>query len=171
MIAKWPVFETIKQATPNDNQFELIKNLIVTIRNTRSLYRIEPAKKITVSVDAESEKIIRANEEMFKRLARVETIEKKTEKEEKNTILVQSGSLQIFLHLDGMIDRDKERSRFEKEKAEKAKYESSINAKLKNKNFIERAKPEIILAEQEKLKLVKQELSDIEKHLLSLSAL
>ncbi|PIP25372.1 MAG: valine--tRNA ligase [Candidatus Moranbacteria bacterium CG23_combo_of_CG06-09_8_20_14_all_41_28] len=171
MISSWPTSDKTTEKPSPENPFDLIKNLIITIRNTRATYHIEPAKKITVSVNSTSESIISANEAMFKRLARIEEILHTHEQIKNNTILIQSGSLQIFLHLDGAIDTNKERIRFEREKAEKEKYRSLLKLKLENKNFIDRAKPEIILAEQEKLKLIEKELAEIDHHLISLHAL
>lgn len=167
MIAPWPQLDSIQSKT-TENQFELVKEIIVAIRNTRATYHIEPAKKMVVSVMGKSEKIIRENEEVFKRLARVSNVEEASSDVPQNTILIQAGILQVFLHLDGIIDKDKERARFEKEKSEKVTYITSLQAKLDNKNFIERAKPEVVEAERAKLDATKKELAEIEEHLASL---
>ncbi len=171
MIASWPTFPDQNENTEDKEIFEQIKNLIITLRNTRAVYHIEPAKKITISTNSTSENILHRNEAMFKRLARIEDIKNDGEYNQNNAILVQSGSLQVFLHIDGLIDITKERDRFEKEKTEKEKYQSSLKVKLENKNFIERAKPEIILTEQEKLRLVEKEIEEINHHLSSLHIL
>ncbi|MDD2766639.1 MAG: valine--tRNA ligase [Candidatus Moranbacteria bacterium] len=168
MVSHWPTPGEKSHEPADGNTFELVKNLIVAIRNTRATYHIEPAKKITVSVNDTSENIIRTNEEMFKRLARIEAVQKADGESTKNTILVQSGPLQIFLHLDGIIDITKERGRFEKEKSEKERYASSIEAKLNNQNFVSHAKPEIVEIERTKLDAVQKELVEIEQHLASL---
>lgn len=181
MVAKWPSFAKASEGKPAanitnssvsnsiENRFELVKGLISEIRNIRATYRIEPATKMTVSVSGGSEMTIRDNEEIFKRLTRiseVKTLDSDTAPE--NSVLVQSGLLQVFLHLDGVVDTAKERERFEKEKAEKMKYIATLQAKLGNANFVERAKPEVVAAEREKLAAAEKELSDIEAHLASL---
>ncbi|MEI8096939.1 MAG: valine--tRNA ligase, partial [Candidatus Moraniibacteriota bacterium] len=165
MIAPWPKFEANEKK--NENSFELIKDLIVAIRNARATYHIEPVKKMTVSVHSATEKIIRENEEIFKRLARVDNIHTTTDVSE-NAILIQAGSLQVLLHLEGIIDTIKERARFEKEKTEKMLYVTTLESKLGNQNFIDRAKPEVILTERIKLETTQKELSEIEEHLSSL---
>jgi len=168
MISSWPTSDKTTEKISPENPFNLIKNLITTIRNVRATYHIEPAKKITVSVNTSSEDIIRTNEAMFRRLARIEEIQKANQENTHNTILVQSGPLQIFLRLDGIIDITKERERFKKEKSEKEKHIVSLQTKLSNKNFIERAKPEIVKVEQIKLDAAQEELVKIEHHLASL---
>ncbi|PIX90140.1 MAG: hypothetical protein COZ29_01530, partial [Candidatus Moranbacteria bacterium CG_4_10_14_3_um_filter_45_9] len=168
MISRWPTFPETPKEIADENRFELVKNLIIAIRNTRATYHIEPAQKMTVSVRGASEKTIRDNEEIFKRLARVSEIRTIGTDIPENSILIQVGLLQAFLHLDGIIDIAQERARFEKEKTEKMAYITSLQAKLDNKNFIERAKPEIVKVEQIKLDAAQEELVKIEHHLASL---
>ncbi len=169
LIAPWPTFpETPKEIT-DENKFELVKGLISEIRNIRATYHIEPATKMIVSVFGGSERTIRDNEEIFKRLARISEIYTlDTRIPPENSILIQVGLLQVFLHLDGIIDIAKERERFEKEKTEKVKYISSLETKLSNQNFIDRAKPEIVITEKMKLTTAQKELAEIETHLASL---
>ena len=50
----------------------------------------------------------------------------------------------IYMPLDGLIDKDAERTRLSKQK-EKAETElKKVNGKLSNENFVSRAKPEIV---------------------------
>ncbi|MDC0276749.1 hypothetical protein OAL00_07430, partial [Verrucomicrobiales bacterium] len=50
----------------------------------------------------------------------------------------------IYMPLDGLIDKDAERTRLSKQK-EKAEIElKKVNGKLSNENFVSRAKPEIV---------------------------
>lgn len=169
MVAKWPEFDTTRIEIAQENRFELVKALIVAIRNTRTTYHIEPIQKMVVSARGGSERTIRDNEEIFKRLARISEVRTlDTALTPENTILIQVGLLQVFLHLDGVIDTSKERERFEKEKSEKTKYIASLEGKLSNQNFVERAKPEVVEMERKKLQDSKKELSEIEEHLASL---
>lgn len=168
MVSRWPTFSETHKEIADENRFELVKSLIVAIRNARATYHIEPSQKMIVSVRGGSEKTIRDNEEIFKRLARVSEIHTLDTDIPENSILIQVGLLQVFLHLDGIIDITKERGRFEKEKAEKEKYLSSLTTKLNNQNFVSHAKPEVVEAERMKLDTAQKELTEIEQHLLSL---
>ncbi|MFZ2187576.1 MAG: class I tRNA ligase family protein [Candidatus Moraniibacteriota bacterium] len=168
MVSHWPAFPATPQEIADENRFELVKNLITAIRNTRAAYHIEPVQKMIVSVRGGSEKTIRDNEEVFKRLARVGEVRTVANDVPKNTLLIQAGLLQIFLHLEGIVDIAKERARFAKEKQEKTTYIASLATKLGNRNFIERAKPDIVAAEQLKLAEAKKQLANLEQHLSSL---
>ena len=169
MISSWPAFDTTHKEITDENRFDLVKGLIVAIRNIRATYHIDPAKKMIVSAEGASERTLRDNEAVFKKLARVEAIQtKKTKEAPENSLLIHVGLLQVYLHLDGIVDIQKERTRFEKEISEKKKYIASLESKLGNKDFIKRAKPEIVAGEQMKLAEAKKELADLEHHLTSL---
>jgi len=151
MITPWPSFENIALPTADDNRFELVKELIVSLRNTRANYHIEPAKKMSVSAFGGSEKTLRDNEAFFKRLARIDEIYTLSNAHApENALSLQVGLLQIFLHLDDAVDGTKEKVRLEKELAEKTRYITSLQSRLDDPKFVSRA-PEHILAQTKTL--------------------
>jgi valyl-tRNA synthetase len=123
----------------------------INVTSTTASYRIEPAKKMSVSVFGPSEHLLRENEAIFQRLTRVDEIRTIPESvAPDNTIPVQAGSLRIFLHLDGVIDTDKEKRRLENELAEKTRYITSLQNRLDDPKFSSRA-PEHILTQTKTL--------------------
>lgn len=151
MIAPWPVFDTTPVEIAEQNRFELVRELIIAIRNTRASYRIEPAKKMPVSAFGASERTLRENETVLKRLARVDEIRSLSQSiAPENTVLVQAGPLQVFLHLDGVIDIEKEKRRLESELADKTRYIASLQSRLDDPKFSSRA-PEHILTQTKAL--------------------
>jgi len=161
----WP---TAQPSSSQENTFASVRDSIIALRNVRSIYHIEPAKKVTLSTDAST---IRSNEEIFKRLARVENILPLDTESTAHAVLVQSGSIQMFLHLDSAIDTEKEEQRFNKEREEKKKYLLTLEKKLNNQNFISHAKPSVVEDERMKFEKTKKELEEIESHLSSLRSL
>ena len=150
MIAPWPHPETPHEERVAKNSFELIKTFIIAIRNIRATYHIEPAAKMTVSVCGGSEKILRDNEAVFMRLARVSEVLTCIDATPSNTIAISAGLLQIFLHLDGVIDIKTEKNRLNTELVEKTRYITSLEARLADPNFSSRA-PKHILTQTESL--------------------
>ena len=168
-VAGKPTFPETREEIAHENRFELIKGLISNIRNVRATYHIEPVQKMVVSAFGGSEKTIRENEEIFKRLARISEVKTlKSKIAPKNSVLVQCGLLQAFLHLEGIVDITKEHKRLEAEKTDKMRYIASIETKLGNQNFIERAKPDVVESERVKLEEAKKQLANLEHHLASL---
>lgn len=166
MVAHFPTNIGMDEKDEAASAFQQLRELITAIRNARSILRIAPAKKLVASIARESENIIRDNEEIFKHLARLSEVKSLDEnKTAQNTFLIQAGQLKVFLHLEGIADLAKERARFQQEKAGKEKYIASLEVKLSNKNFLERAKPEIVSAEKKRLEEMKRQLAELEKHL------
>jgi valyl-tRNA synthetase len=171
MVSAWPTFSETHKEIADKNRFELVKGIISEIRNIRAVYHIEPATKMVVSVWGASERTLRDNEEIFKRLARVSEIKTLDDNASapENSLLIQAGLLQVFLHLEGIVDIAKERDRLTKEKEEKEKYIATLEAKLANSNFIERAKAEVVETERLKFEETRKQLADLDHHLASLS--
>lgn len=170
MVAKWPVSGSTHETIADENRFELVKDLIVKIRAARATYRIDPAEKMIVSVHEESGQIVRDNEEVFKRLARVEEVRSIDDAGvPSGSILIQSGLLQAFLHLEGVIDIEKEKSRLEADLAQTEKYAASLEAKLGNPAFADRAPQAIVETTRTLLAETRAKADELREHVASLS--
>ena len=132
-------------------KFNLIKNIITSIRSLRATYKIEPAKKIGAFINAgNKEKLLRDNEEVIKALARLEKLE-----------FVESGA-EVYLDLAGAVDAAKEKSRIEKEIQELKKYIVSLENKLANIEFVKHAPKEVVEKEKQKLNDAVEKLKKLE---------
>lgn len=171
MVAKWPVLESTHKMIADKNRFELVKGLITAIRNVRATYRIEPAQKMIVSAFGGSERTIRDNEEVFKRLARIEEVRQISSSADtpKNSLLIQVGLLQAFLHLEGVIDIAKEKARLEADLSQTEKYAASLEAKLGNPAFADRAPKEIVESTKTLLEETRSKAGELREHVASLS--
>ncbi|MFZ2299811.1 MAG: valine--tRNA ligase [Candidatus Moraniibacteriota bacterium] len=167
MTERWPDDISLASRTDATQKFQLIIGLIQEIRALKALYHIDPVTKLNCTVRGESERSIQDNEAIFKRLARVDEIHF-SETLPPHTSLAQSGSLQVFVELEGVIDFDAERERIGQEKTDKTKYIATLETKLGNQNFIERAKQDVVESERAKLEEAQKQLADLEQHLASL---
>ncbi len=167
MIEKWPTKDGMDFASDRAQRFQLVIGLITAIRSLRTTYRIEPAQKLIVAAENSDARILDENKDVFMRLARIEKIV--DPKEISNSgAHIQSGLLNAFIELYGIVDFEAEKKRLEKEITDKEKYITSLEAKLGNQNFIERAKPEIIETEKKKLTDTKHQVALSKSHLASL---
>ncbi|MDP2838185.1 MAG: valine--tRNA ligase [Candidatus Moranbacteria bacterium] len=165
MVERWPT----DQDSKIHSSFQIVIGLIQDIRSIKAFYRIDPVTKLNLTVHKNSQKMIQNCAVLFKHLARIENIHF-SEEIPLHTVLAQSETLQVFIELDGVIDFATEKKRLEKEITTKEKYIASLETKLSNQNFLERAKPDIIAAEKEKLSDVQEQIKNFTKHLASLSS-
>jgi valyl-tRNA synthetase len=181
MVSKWPTCDTARESIANENRFELIKDLIVKIRNIRAMYKIDPKQKLVITAYGGSEKTlrdkvadesgaIRNNEEVFKKLARISEVRHTDSRiPPKGTVRVQSGLLYAFLHLEGVINIDAERARLGKELADAEAYAKSLEAKLGNPTFADRAPEAVVTQTKNLLDETNVKAEELRGHLSSIS--
>ncbi|MCK9439255.1 valine--tRNA ligase [Patescibacteria group bacterium] len=163
MISKWPKDLNINFET-EENNFELIKEIVTSVRNARAANKIEPAQKVqAIIIAGEKEEIIKNQEHLIKSLKTgIEDIKYSNNRQEipeKNTVLISIGDIEIYLL--GAIDEEKEKIRLAKEKENLEKMIAMLEKKLSNKEFVENAPEQIVNNEKEKLEKYKTELNKI----------
>jgi valyl-tRNA synthetase len=149
---------------------EKIKEIIEKIRSIRAEMKIEPAKKINAIIYCEkNHHIINANLENLKKLARLENIEITDKKQsEKNAKYFTVKEFEIFLPLSDMIDLEAEKKKLKDEIENKENYVKSLEAKLENKTFTDKAPKAIIEQTESKLKETKDEIEKLSTQLKDL---
>jgi valyl-tRNA synthetase len=172
MIANWPKADKKLIDKKAEKDFAAICEIVKTIRNLRAEFKIEPAKFVKAVIYSKKDNLIKQGSEIIKRLARAESLEiKKSGEKIKGSVTVSAvaGESEIYLLLEGLVDIAKEKNRIEKELSEANKYLSSLEGKLKNKDFVSRAPKEIVAEEKLKLKEVQEKVRKLKDYLAGLT--
>ncbi|PKL72757.1 valine--tRNA ligase [Candidatus Kuenenbacteria bacterium HGW-Kuenenbacteria-1] len=161
MIEKWPTQFVVKKNNIG-NDFEIIKNIIIAIRNVRSENKIEPSQKIKVIIYANKKiELIKNQIHLIKSLrTNINEIEVK-DKGEKISQAIYISVDEIEIYLLAEIDVEKEKARKEKEINNLEKIIKTVKNKLSNQEFIKKAPKQIIKQEKEKLELWQTELKNL----------
>jgi len=173
MVASWPDksnLATLKGAKLLSGDFELIKEIIIVIRNARSIYKIPPSQKTRAIIYADNKiKIIEQQAELIKKLRTgINELEiREKGKKIKNTIYLTVSGVEIYLVVPD-FDFVKERERLNKEIKTQQERIENLERKLANKEFTAKAPIEIVEKEKEKLKLWQEELKRLNEQLKSL---
>jgi valyl-tRNA synthetase len=156
----WPEKEKKLQDKTAEKDFELLRNIISTIRNLRAEYQVEPAKKIDATlVSKKYQKALDENADVIKFLGRVESLTVLGKgKAPENAVSTVLEEIEVHLPLTGMVDAEKEKSRLQKEITRLEGYLAMLDAKLNNEKFINNANPDIVEAERDKQKKSQDEL-------------
>ncbi len=169
VAAEWP--ERIDSLTDEDAEQEIdkIQTVIRAIRDIRSEYNKAPAEKLIASVSAPADicDCLNANSGLIEQLARLKefSVTQSAEKP-KNAAATIAGQMQIYVH--EAIDVEAERKRLTKQKEQVEQAKKSTEARLANKNFTSKAKPEVVAGARENLAKLTEQLKAIEKHLAEL---
>ncbi len=158
MKADWPKSDAAAMNTAIDEEMELIKSVIVSIRNSRSEANILPAAKIKALIktaDAPLTASLTRNKTYITDLAKIEEllIGADIVKPELCSTSVLP-NVEIFVELEGHIDKTKEKERMRKELEGVEKELQSIAGKLSNENFVKRAPAAIVESEKAKQMLL-----------------
>ena len=143
--AKWPNprAEVSRDAT---DAIDWVIALTTATRGARNELGISPGEKLPAFIESPSplaQSVIDRSSAAIERLARLAPITV-GEAPSGAAMQVSSGSDVFIVPLEGVIDIDAERARLEKALAASEKEARSLEGRLGNANFVERAKPEAV---------------------------
>ena len=138
--------------------------LISNIRATKVDLDIPPGTFISISINELSNKkiqIIKDNEELLMRLARITNISKVSKNTEKSSVKIIVGLEYVTLHFDNSIDLTNQKIKMTNTVYDLEKKILNINNKLKNKSFLKNAPKYIVKRDKEALSVYKIELKKL----------
>jgi valyl-tRNA synthetase len=176
MVAPWPKISAEGMSSGKADlaksaisDITLIQEIIVAIRNARSINKIEPAVKLEATIYGhQSTAVLTVNSNLISSLktglAKL-TIQETGDKIS-GAIVVICGEIEIYL--SGSIDAKQDKGRLQKEAENLERLIINLEQKLQNPEFVERAPEKIVSAEQEKLSKYRLELDKINKTIKTL---
>ncbi|MCP4725631.1 MAG: valine--tRNA ligase, partial [bacterium] len=156
----------------SEKEIELIQQIVYAVRNIRGEMNVPPSKRASLFIkcsDKKKLKIISAHTEYFKTLGGIDEFNADTDlqKPKQSASAVLSG-MEIFIPLAGLIDIDNERKRLGKEIDRLQKHIGGLTKKLSNRDFLEKAKKEVVEKERNKLDTSSTNLENLKANLNSL---
>ena len=174
IVADWPRADTSLMDAEAAETFELIQEMISGVRGIKSDYGVGLGQEIeaTVSVPTGDEELaerVRQYADYFDKLASVTdlTVRPGAEKPPASASVVV-GRCEVFVPLAGMIDLEQERERLRKEIEEKENFLGSVEQKLNNPQFVNKAPDEVVDRERQKRKDATAELKRLQENLTDL---
>ena len=155
MIAPYPITDDSKVDAEAEAEIEWVKEFVLGVRKIRAEMDIAPGKLLPVLLGNSSESdSARAQQHstLIQSLARVESITVLTEGEnapESATALI--GELQILIPLSGLIDKEAEIARLQKEIGKLDGEIKRLGGKLGNEQFVAKAPDAVVAKERERL--------------------
>ncbi len=173
IVEPWPAFDqSLANQTALDDM-DFVVRLISEIRAVRAEMNVPPGAKVDLlhaqAGDATLARL-ETHADLIKRLARIEAI-KSVSDFPKGAVQIVVDETTYALPLADVIDISEEKSRLEKEIA---KWDSEIarfDKKLANPKFVEKAPPEVVETEREKLADAKQSRAKLDEALERLASM
>lgn len=145
-----------------DEKMERLEQSLYLIREIRAQSNVPPASTPSCIITSENalKIFLENNADVIKKLAKLSqlTIISGSRDAHPNEATASEFDFQIFLDLEGIIDKDKEIERLKKEIERLEKAYQSVNGKLTNPQFVEKAPEAVIEKEKTKLLEIEEEL-------------
>ena len=152
MISDWPETKNI-QFAEEAKIIEIIKDIIVEVRNIRAKMNVHPSKKTELIFVTDYKKEIEESKDFIMKLGFGEKLEIKDDKSEcpENTVSIIRDGIELYIPQKGLIDVEEEAKRKEEE-IKKITFEIERAEKmLSNPGFINKAPKEKVDEERAKL--------------------
>lgn len=165
MAGRWPQASIFDEA----KDFNRLQEMIVAIRNARSLNRIAPAKKIQAIIYARQDKgLVDSQAELIKQLRTGISALRVEESGPVPDGAIACPAAGVEIYLLGGVDKEEERARLTKELDKLAGLISTQETKLANQEFVARAPAPLVQAERQKLKSYQEDRDRIIKVIANL---
>jgi len=167
MLQPYPEYNEAKFDQSAIDEVEWIKSFIIGIRQIRSGMDIKPSKALPVLLqngnDADKA-LFKTHENYLKKLAKLESItwlNQGDDAPESATALV--GEMKLLIPMAGLIDKDVELKRLNKETEKLIKPIKALEGKLANPGFTDKAPEAVVQKEKDKLADMQSALANLQE--------
>ena len=173
IVAPYPQMRKIeKWENSTIKQFELIQEIVRSIRNLRAEHDVKPGQRIPAIIVSKTKAgLLKSQTEVIASLAKLNssqiTITSILDEKPKDHVALVIKSVEIYLPLAKMVDLSDQRSRLEKELIT-AKSQIERLEKLLGSSFAQKAPEEIVAVEREKLNGYHETAAKIEEQIANL---
>lgn len=175
MLSNYPEAEEAKKDAQAEADVEWLKGVIEGIRNIRGEMNISPSKPLTILFRNGSDQDkarLDANLTFLQTLAKLESVTWLNVGDEapmSATALV--GDMEVLVPMAGLIDKDAEIARLQKEIDKATKDLERIQGKLSNDSFVAKAPPEVVEKERAKCDDLQLAVSKLEEQKVRIESL
>jgi valyl-tRNA synthetase len=164
--AAWPKAKKAWFDAGSEKQIGFLQALVTAVRNLRVENNVAPGKMVAVTIRGEEEQLnlVERLAEPLRSLARIEalTIARSGARPQVAASAIVQGA-EVFLPLDGLVDVDEERARLSREADKLLGDLESTRKKLRNQDFLTKAKPDVVEREKGRLAQLEDELDKLKR--------
>ncbi len=170
--ASWPRAKKSWFDAGVEREVGFLQEVVVAVRNLRAEQKIAPGRSVPVVVrgtEAQLELLERLQGQLLG-LARIETLTLARDgaRPKVAASAVVQGA-EVFLPLAGLVDLDEERARLARDAEKLLTDLEGVRKKLRNQDFLAKARPEIVEKEKARLEALEETLEKLKKAQESLS--
>lgn len=146
-LAQFPQGGEVNESLLAD--FELLFEIVSTVRNTRNAKQISPKEALPLAVKTDNQARYETLAGLIKKMVNISAIQYVSDKTDGMSFVIKGDELTIDLGKN--LDIEEEKAALQKDLDYIVGFKKSTEAKLSNERFVQNAKPEIIEKERQKL--------------------
>lgn len=163
-LAQFPQGGEVNESLLAD--FELLNEIVSTVRNTRNAKQISPKEALPLAVKTENQARYETLSGLIKKMTNISDIQYVSDKADGMSFVIKGDELTIDLGKN--LDVEEEKAALQKDLDYIIGFKKSTEAKLSNERFVQNAKPEIIEKERQKLADAETKIKALEEALAKL---
>ena len=152
--AEYPASRQGEMFDKESSEMELVKSVVTGARNLRAVVGVHPSEKVSVFLNPESggvKSVLESNLDIVTGLASLGDCVVSGRRPEGRAVSDVVSGVEIVMPVEDLVDLDREISRLGKDLEEVSSQLERTEAKLENRNFIDRAPEEVVEKERGKL--------------------
>jgi len=176
MLQPYPEQVVEDQDPESEKEMAWVMGVLLGVRRIRGEMNIPPGKPLNVLLEngtPQDHQWLQNNSEYIHRIGRIESVRWLSPKGEvaPESAIALVGDMKLLIPMQGLIDKEAELVRLEKEIQRVAKEMPRLEAKLGDEAFMAKAPPQVVEKERARLADLKVSLSELEAQKLKISAL
>ena len=168
MLESWPEKKEKFKFDNEEKQIEILKDIIVKIRNIRSTMNVVPSKKTKlIFVTTKYKDLINLSKDFLQKLGfgNELLIQENNDNIPNNAISIMGDNIELYIPFEDLVDISAEKKRLEEEIKKLTSEVERSNKILSNPGFVAKAPEAKINEEKEKLKKYEEMLKNAEERL------
>lgn len=167
-LAAYPGLDEAYDDPAAERQMKAVMDVISASRSIRNEHDLHPSATVPVVLrcnDAEIRSTLVEQASLIQFLVRTagapEVVPSDTPRPPASVLSV-AGPVEVIVGLRGLVDADKERERVERNRKKLLKDQTTLEQRLKNPKFVEKAPPEVVAEVKEQLASITQQLQQLD---------
>ncbi len=171
-LESWPQAEPKFVYEHTEQQMQTLIEVITSIRNLRAQWNIKPSDLVRcyfVTPSKEETALINDNTAIVMKLAQLSEISiNQKQKTMKNVATAVVGPIKCYLPLGDYIDVQEEKQRILNQMNEQERFVKGLSERLTNEGFLQKAPPDVVEKEKERLTSLQNKVQELKKVIESL---
>ena len=171
IISDWPEANESLISDDIEAQMGIFLELVGGVRTVRNEYNVDPGRRISAQVNAGNQSDrLSEYDYIFRRLCNIEkiTLLADDDAQPENSVSIVASDVTLYLPLEGMLDIEAECKRLMSEKEKLNQQISKTQGMLNNENFVNKARPDVVQRERDRLEDLQSSASLIDERLANL---